>query len=124
MVRAHESRLAFQRRFRVFLDTYEFFILPTTQVPPFDIEEEYPRTIEGVPMDSYIDWMKSCWYISLTGLPSISVPAGFTPEGLPVGLQIVGRTDRDVLELAYAYEQATTHDNRRTLHHLQYESRR
>ena len=59
--------------------------------------------------------MKSCWYISVVGNPAISVPAGFTPEGLPVGLQIVGRHNQDwsVLQIAHAYEQATHHARRR-----------
>ncbi len=59
--------------------------------------------------DSYIDWMKSCWYISTTGNPAVSVPGGFTPEGLPVGVQIVGRDKHDfsVLQMAHAFEQAT-----------------
>ena len=79
------------------------------QVPPFDVTEPWVREIEGVVMPSYIDWMKSCYYVSVTGHPAISVPAGFTPEGLPVGLQIVGRHQDDlgVLQLAYAFEQAT-----------------
>ena len=59
--------------------------------------------------DNYIDWMKSCWYISVTGNPAASVPAGFTAEGLPVGLQFVGRhhADFSVLQMAHAFEQAT-----------------
>ena len=62
-----------------------------------------------------IDWMRSCFYISVTGLPAISVPCGFTAEGLPVGLQIVGRPQDEfgVLQLAYAFQQATQHHLRR-----------
>jgi len=98
------------RRFQSFLgDKYEYFILPTTQVPAFDINTPYPTEIGGVKFDNYIDWMKSCWYISATGNPAASVPGGFTPEGLPVGVQIVGRDKQDfgVLQLAHAFEQAT-----------------
>ena len=97
------------RNFQAFLEKYKFFVLPTTQVPPFDVKQEFPTEINGVKMGTYIDWMKACWYISIVGNPAISVPAGFTPEGLPVGLQIVGRYDADfsVLQMAYAFEQAT-----------------
>jgi amidase len=97
------------RRFQEFLLKYEFFVLPTTQVPPFDVNQAYPTEVNGTKMGSYIDWMKSCWYISIVGNPAISVPAGFTPEGLPVGLQIVGRylMDFSVLQLAHGFEQAT-----------------
>jgi amidase len=78
-------------------------------LPPFDVRTAYPTEIAGVKFDTYIDWMKSCWYISATGNPAASVPAGFTPEGLPVGVQIVGRASEDfgVLQLAHAFEQAT-----------------
>jgi amidase len=97
------------RRFQAFLQKYEYFILPTTQSPPFDVNIPYPTEIAGVHFDNYIEWMKSCWYISATGNPAASVPAGFTPEGLPVGVQIVGRDKQDfsVLQLAHAFEQAT-----------------
>lgn len=97
------------RRFQAFLERYEYFVLPTTQVPPFDVKTEYPMEIGGRQMETYIDWMKSCWYISATGNPTISVPGGFTAEGLPVGLQIVGRdrADFSVLQLAHAFEEVT-----------------
>jgi amidase len=97
------------RGFQAFLEKYEYFVLPTTQLPPFDVATPYPAEIAGVQFTNYIDWMKSCWYISATGNPAASVPGGFTPEGLPVGIQIVGRDKEDfaVLQLAHAFEQAT-----------------
>lgn len=115
LARAEVAHTLIWRRFQAFLDRYEYFILPTTQLPPFDVEMPYPTQIAGVSFDNYIDWMKACWYISATGNPAASVPAGFTPEGLPVGLQIVGRDKQDfsVLQLAHAFEQATGFGKRR-----------
>ncbi len=97
------------RSFQAFLEKYEYFILPTTQLPAFDINPPYPTELAGVKFQSYIDWLKSCWYISATANPAASAPAGFTPEGLPVGIQIVGRWQQDfgVLQMAHAFEQAT-----------------
>ncbi len=74
----------------------------------------YPTQIAGTTMTSYIDWMRSCWYVTFMSNPAISVPAGFSASGLPVGLQIVGRhrDDLSVLQLAHAFEQATGHVKR------------
>jgi amidase len=109
LARAETAHGQLWRRFQAFLETYEYFVLPTTQLPPFDVNTPYPTEIAGVKFDNYIDWMKSCWYISATGNPAASVPGGFTPEGLPVGVQIVGRNKEDfgVLQMAHAFEQAT-----------------
>ncbi len=106
---AELKRTALFQRMHNFMQRYEFLILPVNQVPPFDVNQPYVSEINGVAMDSYIDWMKSCYFITVTGHPAISVPCGFTADGLPVGVQIVGRHQDDfgVLQLAYAFEQAT-----------------
>ena len=90
-------------------------MLPVTQVVPFDVNVPYPTEIAGAAMTSYIDWMRSCWYVTFMASPAISVPGGFTANGLPVGVQIVGRhgDDWSVLQLAHAFEQATGHRKRR-----------
>jgi amidase len=107
--RAQAKRGALFHRVRAFFERYDFLLLPVSQVVPFPVESEWVEEINGVPMDTYVDWMMSCSAITLTEHPAMSVPCGFTPEGLPVGLQIVGRYRRelDVLQLAYAFEQAT-----------------
>lgn len=115
--RVEQKRTALYQRVREFMQVYEFLILPVSQVLPFDIDTPYPTEIDGVPMTTYVDWMKSCYYISVTGHPALSVPCGFTEPGLPVALQIVGRyrDDWGVLQLGHAYEQMTGHWKRRPL---------
>jgi amidase len=107
--KAEKKRTELYHRLSTFFEQYDYLVGPVSQVPPFSVDEPYVTEIAGVTMESYIDWMKSCYYISVTGLPAISVPCGFTPEGLPVGIQIVGRHHDDfgVLQLARAFEQAT-----------------
>ncbi len=112
---ATQQRSAIFARMHDFMEKYEFLIAPVNQVVPFPIEQEYPTEINGVRMNNYLDWMRSCSAITVTGHPAISVPCGFTPEGLPVGVQIVGRyrDERGLLELAHAFEQRTRAAERR-----------
>ena len=106
---AERKRAALYHRVRRFMDEYEFLLLPVSQVTPFDVDQPYVTRINDQPLPTYLDWMKSCYQVSVTQLPAVSVPAGFTDDGLPVGLQIVGRPfdDLGVLQLAHAFEQAT-----------------
>ena len=107
--RAEMKRTALFHRVREFMCDYDFLALPVSQVPPFPIEQEFVSEINGVQMETYLDWMRSCYFISVTGQPAISVPSGFTTDGLPVGLQLVGKPQDDlgVLQLAHAFEKAT-----------------
>jgi amidase len=107
--RAERLRVLLFQRMKAFMDGYEFLVVPVNQVPPFPVDTPYPTEINGVAMETYIDWMKSCYYVTMTGHPAISVPCGFTPEGLPVGVQIVGRyrDEFGVLQMARAFEGQT-----------------
>jgi amidase len=108
VARAFEARTAIFERVRQFFTGYDVLALPVSQVPPFSAEVEYPADINGQPQATYLDWMRSAFLITVTGCPAISLPAGFTPDGLPVGLQLVAapNTERRLLEIAQAFEQA------------------
>ncbi|MEU6821757.1 amidase [Streptomyces atriruber] len=98
-----------------FFERYDVLLAPVAQVVPFPVEWEYPQVVDGQPQHTYIDWMRSAYLLSVLAAPALSVPAGFTPAGLPVGLQIVGppRAERAVLTVGAAYEAATGHGRRR-----------
>ncbi len=105
---AERARARICDAFESFMRGFDILVLPVSQVLPFAVEETWPREIDGTAMPTYLDWMRSCWYISLTGAPAASVPAAFV-AGLPVGVQIVGRPggDRTVLRFAAAFEAAS-----------------
>jgi amidase len=115
MGRALARQARMYEQSRQFFEKYEYFILPVTQVEPFDVTVPYPTQIAGTPMASYVDWMRSCWNVTLMSNPAISVPGGLSTSGLPVGVQIVGRhrDEWSVLQLAHAFEDATQHGKRR-----------
>jgi amidase len=115
VAKAFQQLTSIHDRMRAFFERHDVLALPVSQVPPFSAEQEYPTDINGVEQSTYLDWMRSCYLITVTGCPAISVPAGFTPEGWPVGLQLVGphRGERRLLEVAHAFEQATQVGERR-----------
>ncbi len=96
-------------RISAFFTEFDVLACPVSQVPPFLVDLDWVHEIDGVPQETYLDWMRSAYLISVTGLPAISVPAGFTPDGLPVGLQLVGRRRADwhLLSIAAVFEAAT-----------------
>jgi amidase len=106
---AERKRTLLFHRMRDFMDNYDFLVAPVVQVLPFDVTVPYVTEINGEQLTTYIDWMKSCYQVSVTGQPALSVPCGFSEQGLPVGVQIVGRYHDDfgVLQLGHAFEQAT-----------------
>jgi amidase len=106
---AEEQRTMLWHRVREFMESHPFMAWPVNPVSPFPVEQETLMSVAGVEMQSYVDWGALRHVVSVVGLPAISVPCGFTPEGLPVGLQIVARhnADFELLQLAHAFEQAT-----------------
>jgi len=114
IARGEKLRTALWHRVRTFMETRDLLILPTVAVPPFPVEQPYPTEINGKPLDNYTQWFFLTYGISVTGVPVISVPCGFTQGGLPVGLQIVGRRRQEaaVLCAAAAFEAAAPWANR------------
>lgn len=90
-------------------ESYDFLILPSAQVFPFDANIHWPKEVGGVTMDTYHRWMEVVVPATMSSCPSVNVPVGFSKSGLPMGIQIIGprKQDMTVLQMAYAYEQAT-----------------
>ena len=99
---AETVRGAIWHRFRTLFERYDHLLTPTMAVPPFPVEQNYPETVAGQTMRTYVDWLAPTFVLSLTGLPVASVPCGLDPDGLPVGLQVVGRPEGEESVLALA----------------------
>lgn len=114
---AEERRGALWHQVREFMQDYEFMVWPVNPVEPFPAAQETLMEVGGVKMDTYVDWGALRHVVSVVGLPSVSIPVGFTPNGLPIGLQITGRHNQDfaVLQMAHAFEAATGHWRRRPI---------
>ena len=106
VARAYRQRTALSETMRRFFEQHDVLALPVSAVPPFPADQEYPTEINGVEQPDYLAWMRSAYLITVTGCPAISVPAGTTSDGLPVGLQLVAPhgADRRLLEIASAFE--------------------
>lgn len=115
VARAYEQRTTLSERMRIFFDDYDVLVLPVSQVPPFSADEEYPHEINGRAQETYLDWMRSAYFITVTGCPAISLPAGFTAQGWPIGIQIVAAPNQEhrLLDIAHAFEQRTHIGDRR-----------
>jgi amidase len=100
---------------RRFFERYDYCILPTAQVFPFEVEQHWPQEIAGRKMQTYHEWMKAMLLVTMSGSPALAVPAGFSEHGLPIGIQIVApnRQEFSCLQLAYAYESAASSTLRR-----------
>jgi amidase len=108
-------RTEWSQSVRRFLERYDFLVLPTAQVFPFDIDQHWPREIAGQKMQTYHEWMKGALFVTMSGCPALAAPAGFSDAGLPIGIQIIApnRQEFSCLQLGYAYEGALSSANRR-----------
>lgn len=113
---ASEVRTAWAMEMNRLFETYDYLAMPTAQVFPFAAEEHWPKSVGGKAMDTYHRWMEVIIGPTLAGLPAISLPAGFSPEGLPMGIQLIGKpgADFEVLQLANAWQEATPFINQKS----------
>lgn len=108
LMKASATRTSYYQSMLTLFETFDVLAIPSAQVWPFDVKERWPTHIHGQAMDTYHRWMEVVIYPTFAGLPAISVPAGFNAQGLPMGLQLIGKPQADfvLLQVAYAYEQA------------------
>jgi amidase len=108
LMKASTTRTRFYQSMLSLFESFDVLAIPTAQVWPFDVKERWPQSIAGRTMDTYHRWMEVVLYPTFAGLPAISVPAGFNAQGLPIGLQLIGKPkgDFELLQVAHAYEQA------------------
>jgi amidase len=108
-------RTTWYQAVRRFFERYDYFVVPTAQVFPFDVRQHWPQEIAGRKMETYHEWMKATLLVTMSGCPALAAPAGFGHQGLPIGIQIIcpNRRELDCLQLAYAYELATNWTNER-----------
>jgi amidase len=114
---AHRQRSEIWNRAKKFFDKYDLLLTPTAPIPPFPAEVKFPTEIAGKPMENYLDWVMLTYAITMTGHPAVSVPCGWTENGLPIGVQMVGRHHGEValFKAAAAYEQAASWVDKRPL---------
>ena len=108
IIRAERERAALYHRVAAFFKDFDLLLCPVVAVPPYPVEQAYPTSIGDQQLTSYIDWMFLTFVVTLTGCPALSLPCGFTKQGLPVGLQVIGptHTDTAVISAAFQLEQA------------------
>ena len=108
LMKASATRTRFYQSMLTLFESFDVLAIPTAQVWPFDVKERWPQNIAGRSMDTYHRWMEVVLYPTFAGLPAISVPAGFNAQGLPMGLQLIGKPkgDFELLQVAHAYEMA------------------
>jgi len=102
LARAERQRGVLFNRTAAFLDDIDLLLTPATIVPPYPVEERFVKACNGVEFETYIDWLAIAYAITLTSLPALSLPAGLTPDGLPVGLQLVGKPRGEAMLLSHA----------------------
>ena len=108
LMKASAARTRYYQSMIDLFESFDVLAIPAAQVWPFDIKERWPQNIAGRSMDTYHRWMEVVIYPTFAGLPAISVPAGFNAQGLPMGLQLIGKPkgDFELLQVAHAYEMA------------------